>query len=168
MAEGKADSSVNFLPQGAIIQEFIVGGTNIVQSFPEPSQYLDAPFFGETIGRYPNRIKNGVIDNLNGKSYKLAVNNPPNHLHGGPNGWGKKTFLGPVPTEKEGRTGVYFTYTSPDGDEGYPGTLDVSVWYVAYQASEDGKSKTVLEVDYEVAFTGDECDETAVAVTNHR
>lgn len=168
MAADTLESSVNFLPQGAIIQDFIVGGYNIVQSFPEPSLYLNAPHFGETIGRVANRIKDGVIQNLNGTSYKLVQNNAPNHLHGGTSGWGKKNFLGPVPTEKEGKTGVYFTYTSPDGEEGYPGTLDISVWYTAYQADEDGAKKTVLEVDYEVNFTGDECEETVVNMTNHR
>ena len=163
-----AESSFDFLPQGALIHEFIVDGHNIVQSFRDPSQYIDTPFFGETIGRIPNRIKDGVIQNLNGKSYQLEKNNGPNHLHGGSKGWGKQMFHGPVPTEKEGKTGVYFTYTSPDGDQGYPGTVDVSVWYTASQVKEDEVTKSVLEVDYEVFFSGDECDETAVAVTNHR
>ena len=67
-----------FLPHGALIQEFKVGGHNIVLGFPDPEPYATAPFFGETIGRVANRIKNGVIENLNGKTYHLDTNNSPN------------------------------------------------------------------------------------------
>lgn len=74
-----------FLPLGAIIQSIDVNGINIVQGFPTQELYqkYNSPYFGETIGRVANRIKNGKIDSLNGKSYSLAVNNGPNSLHGG-------------------------------------------------------------------------------------
>lgn len=76
---------IQLLPLGAIIQSFVVNGTNIVQGFPTSDLYKshNSPFFGETIGRVANRIKDGKIDHLNGKSYTLARNDEPNTLHGG-------------------------------------------------------------------------------------
>ena len=99
---------------------------------------------------------------------QLAQNNSTNHLHGGKEGWGKKLFSGPHPLNRNGREAVLFTYTSPDGDEGYPGTVELQVWYTGYEVQEDGISKLVLETEYEVKMTGDECEETTVGITNHR
>ena len=162
------NSAFSFLPNGALIQDFKVAGTSIVLGFPDAEPYATAPFFGETIGRVANRTKNGVIDNLNGKSYQLGKNNGPNHLHGGASGWGKKKFSGPHPLTRNGKESVQFTYISPDGDVGYPGTVELRVFYSASEESEDGVTKTVLTTEYEVEMTGDEVDETAVNVTNHR
>lgn len=160
------ESAFTFLPQGALIQEFKVAGVNIVQGFPDAKFYKthNTPYFGETIGRTTNRIKDGKIENLNGKTYHLPLNNPPNSLHGGNEGWGKKDFEGPKPVNRHGREGVEFRYLSKDGEEGYPGTVDCRVWYTA--GMEEGK--TVLDAEWEVEFVGDECDETVVGVTNHR
>lgn len=162
----KSESTFHFLPQGALIQEFKVAGVNIVQGFPKAKFYKthNTPYFGETIGRTTNRIKDAKIENLNGKTYHLAVNNGPNSLHGGRIGWGKKDFEGPRPVNRNGKEGVEFKYVSKDGEEGYPGTVECRVWYTA--GMEDGK--TVLEAEWEVEFVGDECDETVVGVTNHR
>lgn len=66
---------------------------------------------------------------------------------------------------REGREGVLFRYLSGDGEEGYPGTVECKVWYTAEH--EEG-GRTVLDVEYEVQFVGDECEETVVGVTNHR
>ena len=160
------ESAFTFLPQGALIQEFKVAGVNIVQGFPEAKFYKthNAPYFGETIGRTTNRIKDAKIENLNGRTYALAANDPPNSLHGGKEGWGKKDFEGPKPVYRNGREGVEFRYLSKDGEEGYPGTVECRVWYTA--GMEDGK--TVLDAEWEVEFVGDECEETVVGVTNHR
>ncbi|KAK5396722.1 hypothetical protein LTR06_011583, partial [Exophiala xenobiotica] len=114
-----SESNFSFLPQGAIIQEFKVAGHNIVLGFSRPEPYAESPFYGETIGRVANRIKNAEF-NLNGKTYKLAANNAPNSLHGGSKGWGKKQFDGPKPVNRRGKEAVLFTYVSPDGEEGYP------------------------------------------------
>src|SRR3954468_13112884 len=98
MASSNSGSpSVKFLPQGAIIQELIIGGYNIVLGFSSPNAYtyLNSSFFGETIGRYANRIKDGVVNNVNGRTYQLAQNDGPNSLHGGSVGWGKRRFSGP-------------------------------------------------------------------------
>jgi aldose 1-epimerase len=161
-------SSFSFLPHGALIQEFKVGGHNIVLGFPDAKPYATAPFFGETIGRVANRLKKGVIEDLNGKPYQLAINNGPNHLHGGEQGWGRKVFTGPHPVSRNGKEGVQFVYLSPDGDEGYPGTVELRVWYSAFEEQEDGVTKAVLVAEYEAELLGDECEETAVNVTNHR
>ena len=157
-----------FLPNGALIQEFKVGGHNIVLGFRDAEPYATAPFFGETIGRVANRLAKGVIENLNGRTYQLDQNNGPNHLHGGAKGWGRKLFSGPDPMMRNGKESVQFTYVSPDGDEGYPGTIELRVWYSTSEEDDDGVSKVVLVAEYEVEFIGDECEETAVNVTNHR
>ena len=162
----EAESSFTFIPRGAIIQEFRVAGHNIVQNFPEASLYdsVPHPHFGETIGRTTNRIKAGRIPNLNGKTYQLAQNNGGNNLHGGPTGWGRRNWKGPKAVNRNGKEGVEFKYLSRDGEEGYPGTVEARVWYVA--SIENGK--TVLEVEYEAELVGGECEETVVGMTNHR
>ena len=158
---------VSFLPQGAIIQEFNVVGHNIVLGFPRPESYAEnSSFFGSTIGRVANRIKNAEFT-ANGKSYKLAANELRNHIHGGLEGWDKKIFNGPKPVSRNGKEAVLFTYVSPDGEEGYPGTVEVRVWYTGWEETEDGVSKIVLETEYEVELTGSECEETPVNLTNH-
>jgi aldose 1-epimerase len=164
------ETNFRFLPLGAIIQEFRVGGINIVQNFATPEQYkaYNKPFFGETIGRVCNRIKGAKLTALNGKEYPLPVNNGANTLHGGPQGWGKREFTGPTPLERNGKQAVLFKYVSPDGEEGFPGTVEVRVYYIVSQQQEDGVEKTILETEYEVELVGDEVNETVVAVTNHR
>ena len=91
---------IAFLPLGAIIQSFKVGGVNIVQGFPTQQDYVshNSPFFGETIGRVANRISGARIASLNGgAAYPLPANNGPNTLHGGAVGWGKRVWDGPRP-----------------------------------------------------------------------
>ncbi|PVH77494.1 galactose mutarotase-like protein [Cadophora sp. DSE1049] len=170
-----------FLPLGAIIQKFLVGKSNlnIVQGFPRQEHYVshNGPFFGETIGRVANRIKSAKIDSLNGKSYTLSKNNGENALHGGDVGWGKRVWEGPVPVGvrsipglklDEGGESVEFTLRSEDGDEGYPGTVDVSVVYTAgVVRGDEGRETRVLGIEYEVQLVGDEVEETVVNVTNH-
>lgn len=169
MSSTKPKSAFTFLPQGALIQEFNVAGHNIVLSLPSAADYKEdyAKYIGQTIGRTTNRIKNAKIANLNGdKTYTLAANDGANNnsLHGGARGWGEREFTGPKAINRNGKEGVLFTYTSPDGEEGYPGTVECRVWYTAWNSDDD---KTILEAEYEVEFTGDECDETVVGVTNH-
>lgn len=99
---------------------------DIVLGFGTLDGYLrDHPFFGAIIGRYGNRIAGGRFA-LDGKLYKLATNNGPNHLHGGNKGFDKVLWaVEPV----AGRSAITFTRTSPDGEEGYPGNLKVRVTY---------------------------------------
>ncbi|KAL2266721.1 hypothetical protein VTJ83DRAFT_6073 [Remersonia thermophila] len=174
-----ADTPVTFLPLGAIIQSLNVGGINIVQGFNSQADYeaFNGPYYGETIGRVANRIKNAQLDSLNGgKSYALAANNGPNNLHGGVVGWGKRVWQGPVPVgvreipevgSFEGGESVKFTLLSEDGDEGFPGTVAASVVYtVGKQKTPEGKEAVVLGIEYEAELV-DGAEETVINMTNH-
>jgi aldose 1-epimerase len=112
------------------------------------------PFFGTTVGRYANRIAKGKFT-LDGKEYKLATNNGPNALHGGRKGFDKVVWKAEE-VKAEGVVGVAFTYTSPDGEEGYPGTLKAKVTYSLTDKDE-------LKMEYEA--TTDK--PTVVNLTNH-
>ena len=114
--------------------------------------------FGATVGRYANRIANGKFT-LDGKTYILATNNSPGgvpcSLHGGKAGFDKKLWSG-RPVERPGASGVELAYTSPDGEEGYPGTLQAKVTYWLTDKDE-------LEMHFEA-----ETDKpTVVNLTNH-
>lgn len=87
----------------------------------------DGSYMGASVGRYGNRIANGKFT-LDDTEYTLATNNDPNHLHGGNVGFNKKRWQAKPFTKDEG-SGVFFTYTSPDGEEGYPGELTSTVMY---------------------------------------
>ncbi|MBX2821618.1 MAG: galactose mutarotase [Rhodothermaceae bacterium] len=113
-----------------------------------------SPFFGCITGRFANRIAKGQFT-LNGESYSLATNNGPNHLHGGLEGFDKKLWDAEHFSE-EGKSGVVMTYTSPDGEEGYPGALAVNVTYTL--GDDNG-----LQIDYEA--TTDK--PTVLNLTNH-
>ncbi|KAL5121078.1 hypothetical protein ACEQ8H_000929 [Pleosporales sp. CAS-2024a] len=164
-----SSKAFTFLPLGAIIQTFTVNGKNIVQGFPTAELYkkYNTPYFGETIGRVANRISNAKINDLNGKSYPLAVNNAVNSLHGGINGWGKREFEGPSTVDRNGKEATFFHYVSKDGEEGYPGTVELRVWYVQEKEVVDGAQHEVLYIEYEAELIGDEVNETAISVTNH-
>ncbi|KAH8724648.1 galactose mutarotase-like domain-containing protein [Phaeosphaeriaceae sp. PMI808] len=157
-----------FLPLGAIIQKFTVNGKNIVQGFPTAELYkkYNSPYFGETIGRIANRVSGAKINDLNGKSYPLAANNAPNSLHGGDNGWGKREFEAST-VDRNGKETTLFKYTSVDGEEGYPGTVEFRVWYTQETEKVDGTEREVLHIEYEAELVGDEVDETAINITNH-
>ncbi|OTA66155.1 galactose mutarotase-like protein [Hypoxylon sp. EC38] len=170
---------ISFLPLGAIIQSFKVGGINIVQGFPTQELYAshNSPHFGATIGRVANRISNAKIEGLNGgKTYSFVANNGPNTLHGGNVGWGKRIWNGPKPVglrtipgiegELKGGETVEFTLTSEDGDEGFPGELLVKVFYTAGKVVENGKEVTVLGQEYEAELAGG-AEETVINMTNH-
>ena len=155
-----------FLPQGALLQRFWVGGYNIVLGFPEAALYNthNTAYFGETIGRTTNRIQNAEIVDLNGRHYALAKNAGQHCLHGGVKGWGKQVFAGPSIVVRNGRECTRFVLVSKDGDEGYPGTVECQIWYSERQE----EHAMTLDIEYEVALIGDECEETLVALTNHR
>lgn len=170
-------SEISFLPLGAIIQTFVVDGINIVQGFPTQELYVshNSPYFGETIGRVANRIKNAKINSLNNSTYSLAANNGPNSLHGGIKGWGKRIWEGPKPIGTrqipgvEGLTGgetVEFTLKSEDGDEGFPGEVLVKTFYTTGTQQVDGKEVVVLGIEYEAELLGG-AEETVVNLTNH-
>jgi aldose 1-epimerase len=113
------------------------------------------PFFGCVVGRYANRIAKGRFT-LNGREYKLAINNPPNHLHGGLKGFDKKVWTHRISGSGPSGVMVNFKYTSPDREEGYPGTLAAQVTYRLTNRDE-------LSLEYEA--TTDK--PTIVNLTNH-
>ena len=124
---------VKVMTYGAIVTEVHVPDrtgkmTDVVLGFNRLDQYLGThPYFGAIVGRVANRIARGQFT-LNGKLYKLATNNGPNHLHGGLKGFDKVVWKA-EPLEAGGGAAVKLSYVSPDGDEGYPGTLSVTVTY---------------------------------------
>jgi aldose 1-epimerase len=113
---------------------------DIVLGFPTPQQYFDdGNYFGATVGRYANRIANGRFT-LDGRTYRLSVNDHGNSLHGGALGFDKRVWK--IDSLRSGgRASVAMSYVSPNGQEGYPGTLRVTVTYTLSDSGE-------LRIDY--------------------
>lgn len=113
---------------------------DVVLGYPSLAGYLDrSPYFGSTIGRYGNRIGKGRFT-LDGKTHQLATNDGPNHLHGGAKGFDKVVWS--VDSSRtDSSTTLAFAYTSPAGEEAYPGTLHVRVTYTLTDRGE-------LRIDY--------------------
>jgi aldose 1-epimerase len=116
---------------GARIAALFVNDKNekmvdVVTGFPSIQQYLHSsePYHGAIIGRYANRIANGRFT-LHDKTYQLPQNTPPNHLHGGPNGFHCQVWK----FESVSKTEITLSYFSKDGEEHYPGNLSVVVTY---------------------------------------
>ena len=108
---------------------------DIVLGFSSVEPYTgDCPYFGALIGRYGNRIRNGRFT-LDGRVWQLPVNNGPNHLHGGPGGFHTVLWKA-LPFHEGDSVGVALTRRSPDGEQGYPGALDVTVVYEFNDANE--------------------------------
>ncbi|PLY40193.1 galactose-1-epimerase [Janthinobacterium sp. ROICE36] len=124
---------VKVLDFGAIISEIHVPDrdgnfADVVLGFERLEPYLaNSAFLGAVIGRFGNRIAAGRFS-LDGKDYQLAVNNPPNHLHGGNQGFHQVMWRA-EPFTTHDAVGVTFTRSSPDGEDGYPGRLDVTLTY---------------------------------------
>jgi len=128
---------------------------DIVLGFDTIDGYLkDSPYFGALIGRYGNRIAKGQFT-LGGKTFTLSTNNGPNHLHGGVKGFDKVLWNALQAAGPEG-VSVMFNRVSPDGEEGYPGNLQVSVRYLLTDRNE-------LAIDYRA--TTDKA--TPVNLTQH-
>ena len=113
------------------------------------------PFLGSTVGRYANRLADGRLT-LDGRTIELARNNNGNHLHGGLRGLDKRVWSSEAFRTADA-SGVRFTYVSPAGEEGYPGTLSVTVTYVLADHADE------LTIDF--AATTDA--PTACNLTNH-
>ena len=126
--------------------------TDVVIGYDDAAAYFgDGPCAGKTPGRYANRIARGRFT-LNGKEYDLPVNNGPNHLHGGPDGFQNRIWKG----EADNCGKVTFTLESPDGDAGYPGNLKATVTY-------SWNDDNTLEIDLRATSDAD----TIVNLTNH-
>lgn len=110
---------------------------NVNYGFDSVEGYLgEHPYFGATVGRYCNRIAKAKFT-LDGKEYALAANNGPNHLHGGKVGFNRVLWNSEL-IHTTNEVGVRFTYTSPDGDEGYPGNLQASAVYAHERQRTEG------------------------------
>jgi len=127
---------------------------NVALGFDNLDDYVNlTPYFGCITGRYANRIAEGRFT-LDGEEYELAINNDPNHLHGGEKGFDKYVWAADVATDDV--PGLRLTRTSPDGEEGYPGTLEVAVTYTLTEDDE-------LRIDYEATTDAP----TVINLTNH-
>jgi aldose 1-epimerase len=145
---------VRIITYGGALQEVSVPDrngqlANVTLGFSSLAGYVssDNQYFGCITGRYANRIANGTFT-LDGVTYHLPINNPPNSLHGGDVGFDKHIWSA-SPFTKGKNVGLALTYTSPDGDQGYPGTLESEVDYtltndnqilIDYRARSDKKT----------------------------
>jgi aldose 1-epimerase len=145
---------------GAILNQVIVPDRDgrlgdVALGFETLAEYqAGSPFFGATVGRVANRVAKGHFE-LNGQSYQLAINNGPNTLHGGNVGFDKKVWKA-EPLMEGDEPAVRFNYVSPDGEENFPGTLNVTVTYTL-------TNDNAVRIEYHA--TTDK--ETIVNLTNH-
>lgn len=151
---------IKVLNYGGIIQSWLVPDKNgklgdVVLGFDSLDQYIrQSPYFGALIGRFANRIAHGTFT-LNDSAYHLYLNDGPNSLHGGKIGFDKKIWtVAPITTDST--EGLKLHYLSKDGEEGYPGDLNVDVTYTLNNQNE-------FKIDYEA--TTDK--PTILNLTNH-
>ncbi|WP_435011121.1 aldose epimerase family protein [Tundrisphaera lichenicola] len=158
LTNGRVTAKV--MTYGAILTELDVPDrdgkpADVVLGFDTLEGYLAGhPYFGATVGRVANRI-GGAGFSLDGQNYSLAVNNGPNTLHGGLKGFDKVVWKAEDVSGPAGPA-VKFTYLSKDGEEGYPGNLNVAVTYTV-------TADAALRIDYQA--TTDKA--TPVNLTNH-
>lgn len=141
---GAAIVSINVPDRNGVLGDVVIGYGKA------ESYFADGPCAGKCPGRYANRIAGGRFS-LGGKTYKLPVNNGPNHLHGGPEGFQNKVWEG-----RKHRGGVEFKYVSEDGEMGYPGRLVV---VARYEWSDSNELR--------LTFSARSDADTVVNLTNH-
>lgn len=141
---GAAIVSVNVPDRNGKLGDVVLGYSKA------ESYFADGPCAGKCPGRYANRIAKGRFT-LDGKEYELPVNNGPNHLHGGPEGFQNKVW-----ESRKHKGGVEFKYVSADGEMGYPGNLVV---VARYEWSEENELR--------LTFTAKTDATTVVNLTNH-
>ncbi|MCM2679046.1 aldose epimerase family protein [Echinimonas agarilytica] len=154
--KNKAGVEVELIPLGARVGaiRFPIDGqlTNLALSYDNISDYEKDPFFiGTTAGRFANRICEGRFE-IDGEEFQLPLNDGHNSLHGGPGGFHTKVWQ----VEQRSATELTFLLQSPDGDQGYPGTLNVQV---KYSLSEDSK--------IEIEFSATTNQPTIINLCNH-
>jgi aldose 1-epimerase len=156
-----AGLSVKVMSYGGIVMSIQTPDRNgtmadIVLGYDDLAGYLtETPYFGALLGRYGNRIARAAFT-LDGTAYTLAANNGPHALHGGVKGFDKVNWrVTPFDSTPEGH-GLVLTYTSTDGEEGYPGELTTTVTYTLTEANE-------FAIDYRATTTR----ATPVNLTQH-
>jgi aldose 1-epimerase len=156
---------VRILTYGGIVQTLDVPDrrhrmANVVLGFATLDDYVahnsPGPYFGAIIGRYANRIARGRFT-LDGVTYQLAINNPPNSLHGGNVGFDRRIWEATVVPPTADSVGLRLHRVSPDREESYPGTLSVDVTYTLTNRDE-------LRASYHATVSG---RATIVNLTNH-
>jgi aldose 1-epimerase len=151
---------VKILTYGGILQTISVPDrkhktANVTLGFDNLADYVaKSPYFGCITGRYANRIAKGRFT-LDGTTYQLAINNPPNHLHGGNKGFDKRVWAA-TPIRGSHTVGLVLAYTSPAGEENYPGALTTRVTYTLTE-------KNQIVMDYHATTNAP----TIVNLTNH-
>ncbi|WFB35926.1 galactose mutarotase [Kiritimatiellota bacterium B12222] len=146
---------------GGIITELHVPDRNgnsadIALGLPTLQDYLNGhPHLGALTGRVAGRINGGKFT-LEGKTYELELNDPPNHLHGGPEGIDKRNWKASTDDSDPANPTLTLSYHSPDGEMGYPGNVDFTV---TYKLSDDN----ALEIHYQASTDAP----TPLSLTNH-
>lgn len=149
--KNRAETSVTILTYGAAVQSFCFGGKDIVLGYDTMADYeAQDKFMGAVAGRFANRIGGGRFS-IGENEYKLFCNDGANHLHGGQYGFDKKNWLADVEDDV-----LCLRYTSPNGEEGYPGTLCTEV---RYRLDEENR----LIIEYQAVCDAD----TVLNLTNH-
>lgn len=157
--ENKNGTTVTISNYGGTVTSFVTQDKNgnkssIIIGFDSLQSYLQhPPYFGALIGRYGNRIGNAKFT-LDGITYKLAANDGRNHLHGGLKGFDKVVWDAAIPNDSV--PSLTLKYLSKDGEEGYPGNLNVTIQYTLN--NDDG-----LEIEYNAETE----KATPVNLTNH-
>ncbi|WP_394647540.1 aldose epimerase family protein [uncultured Sphingomonas sp.] len=158
--KGTNGVSARIMTLGATLQSFNAPDRNgkvadITLGYDDAASYVTNPnFWGQTVGRYANRIAGGKFT-IDGKAYQLPLNDKTNSLHGGTKGFDK--YIWRITSVKSGRqASVTMVMTSPAGDQGYPGTLQVSATY-----SLDDKGALTIDLDAKTDAP------TIVNLTNH-
>lgn len=129
---------------------------DVVLGFDTLDEYIAlSKFFGCLVGRFANRIAGGTFE-LNGTRYQLATNGGPNHIHGGPVGFDKVVWQAETAENAAGEPVLRLRHHSPDGDQGYPGALDVEVVYTVTRDN-------ALRIDYTATTDAP----TILNLTNH-
>lgn len=146
LLENGAGMTMKVINYGATITSMSVPDRNgdsrdVVLGYDSIDGYVNgSEYFGAVVGRYGNRIGKGRFQ-LDGKEYQLTINNGENHLHGGNIGFNKVLWDAAVPEDSDSPA-IRFTYTSRDGEEGFPGTVTLKV---TYSLTEDN----ALRIEYE-------------------
>ncbi|MEE1358137.1 MAG: aldose epimerase family protein [Clostridia bacterium] len=149
LSNGKMKAEI--LNLGGTVRVLECDGVDVVGGYDTLEGILtDTTYQGALIGRYGNRIKNAQFT-LNGVTYTLYANNHENHLHGGKEGFNRKVWE----VKSYDDTKIVLAYTSADGEEGYPGKLNVTVTYTLYADA--------IRIDYDAVSDRD----TYCNLTNH-